>query len=63
MGLTRAGPEVIIDEETLGALAHIRIIGVQTELLAAVLLLCTVIHPCMGTWGLEELGVPPPTPY
>lgn len=61
-GLTGAGLEVVIDEETLGALAHIRVIGVQTELLAAVLLLCTVIHPCMETLGLEELGVPPQTP-
>lgn len=49
MGLTRAGLEVVIDEETLGALAHIRVISVQTELLTAMLLLCTVIHPCMGT--------------
>lgn len=66
-GLTRAGLEVLVDEEALRALAHEGRLRVQTQLLAAVVLLRAVVHPCghMGTArpsqaALGALALTPP---
>lgn len=46
VGLTGAGLEVLIDEEALRALADEGLLGVQTQVLTAMVLLRAVIHPC-----------------
>lgn len=46
VGLTGAGLEVLVDEEALRALADEGLLGVQTQVLTAVVLLRAVIHPC-----------------
>lgn len=45
-GLTGAGLEVLVDEEAFRALADEGLLGVQTQLLTAMVLLRTVIHSC-----------------
>lgn len=46
--LTRAGLEVIVDEEPFRALADKGFFRVQAQLLTAMVLLGTVVHACIG---------------
>lgn len=53
-GLTGAGLEVLVDEEAFRALADEGLLRVQTQLLAAMVLLRAVIHPCVGHTGKHK---------
>lgn len=46
VGLTGAGLEVLVDDEALRALADEGLLGVQTQVLTAMVLLRAVIAPC-----------------
>lgn len=59
-GLTGAGLEVIVNKEAFGALADKGLLRVQAQLLTAMVLLCTVVHPCSGhkSKNTKELRCP-----